>query len=234
MMKRTKESANDSITADKLLSMSVEELYGLIETTHENSYISVFACGDDVYELAEGVLWVGDSFILKYLNHTVTIFDVRGKRLLRQTKKDIESIQHNRVLDLNDEGERWEGDVLDGNPYGWGVLYDEDNQIVYEGFKLDYHYEGYGRTYYPDLHRVEYEGGWWDGDRWGKGTLYDRNGKVIYDGEWLDMDHWYTKLVVEHYYTFLGRLHTGVEELIVGDNIQLEEEMVHLDFHYVQ
>ena len=48
MMKRTKESTNDLITAGKLLSMSVEELYGLIETTHENSYISVFACGDDV------------------------------------------------------------------------------------------------------------------------------------------------------------------------------------------
>ena len=48
------------------------------------------------------------------------------------------------------------------------------------------------------------------------------------------MDHWSTKLVVEDYCDFLGYLHTGVEELIVGDNIQLEEEMVHLDFHYVQ
>lgn len=141
----------------------------------------------------------------------------RQRRILRVS-------QHNRVLDLNDEGERWEGDVLDGNSYGWGVLYDEDNQIVYEGFKLDYHYEGYGRTYYPDLQRVEYEGGWWGGDRWGKGTLYDRNGKVIYDGEWMNMDHWSTKLVVEDYCDFLGHLHTGVEELIVNDNVQLEEE----------
>lgn len=33
---------------------------------------------------------------------------------------------------------------------------------------------------------------------------------------------------------FLGHLHTGVEELIGNDNVQLEEEMVHLDFHYVQ
>lgn len=95
MMKRTKESTDDSITADKLLSMSVEELYGLIETTHENSYIAIGADGEDVYEQVEGVLWVGDSFILTYLHHAVTIFDVRGKRLLRQTKKDIESIQHN-------------------------------------------------------------------------------------------------------------------------------------------
>ena len=87
MMKRTKESANDSITADKLLSMSVEELYGLIETTHENSYVSVVAYGDDVYEQAEGVLWVGDSFILEYTYHTVTIFDVAWQTIATTDKE---------------------------------------------------------------------------------------------------------------------------------------------------
>ena len=233
-MKRNKESTDDSITADKLLSMSVDELYGLIELVDKNSYICVVTWEDDPHQQVEGILWIGDSFVLEYSGQGVWVLDVRGKRLLRVTNNNIEKIEHNKILDLNDNGERWEGDVLDGKTYGWGVLYDADNQMLYEGFKLDSYFEGYGKMYYSDIHLVEYEGGMWNNERWGKGTLYDRNGKVVYDGEWLDTDHWYTKLVVDDYCDFLGRLHNGVEELIVKDDIQIEEEMVHLDFHYVQ
>ncbi|KAM7454178.1 hypothetical protein BLSTO_05068 [Blastocystis sp. subtype 1] len=37
---------------------------------------------------------------------------------------NVSGIEHKQVLDLNDDGERWEGDVLNNQPYGWGVLYD--------------------------------------------------------------------------------------------------------------
>ena len=40
-------------------------------------------------------------------------------------------IEHAQVLDLSDDGERWEGDVLNNQPYGWGVLYDSENRMVY-------------------------------------------------------------------------------------------------------
>ena len=34
----------------------------------------------------------------------------------------MSGIEHAQVLDLNDDGERWEGDVLHNQPYGWGML----------------------------------------------------------------------------------------------------------------
>ena len=54
---------------------------------------------------------------------------VEGKKVLR-----VNGIEQARVLDLSDEGERWEGDVLDNQPFGWGVLYDADGEKMYKGF----------------------------------------------------------------------------------------------------
>ena len=52
------------------------------------------------------------------------------------------------VLNLSDDGERWEGDVLDNQPYGWGVLYDSENRMVYEGFRIGKVNVCYGTQYY--------------------------------------------------------------------------------------
>ena len=61
--------------------------------------------------------------------------DVKSHQLLRVNEEEVSGIQHNQVLDLNDDGERWEGDVLRDQPYGWGVLYDSENRRSYEGGK---------------------------------------------------------------------------------------------------
>ena len=45
-------------------------------------------------------------------------------------------IKRNQALSLSEEGDRWEGDVLDDKPYGWGVLYDQNTHMVYEGFRI--------------------------------------------------------------------------------------------------
>ena len=42
--------------------------------------------------------------------------------------------QENMILDLDREGTRWEGGVLDHTPNGWGRLYNKDDWLVYEGF----------------------------------------------------------------------------------------------------
>ena len=41
-------------------------------------------------------------------------------------------MEHGHVLDLNNDGERWEGDVLRNEPYGWGILYDKENYVRFE------------------------------------------------------------------------------------------------------
>ena len=75
-------------------------------------------------------------------------------QLLKVNGEDVNGIEHNRVLDLSDDGERWEGDVLDNQPYGWGVLYDSENRMVYEGFRIGEVNVCYGRSYYLMLE-------WW-------------------------------------------------------------------------
>ena len=98
----------------------------------------------------------------------------------------LEQIKHNQTLSLSEEGDRWEGDVLDDKPYGWGVLYDKDNHMVYEGFRIGDSNTLYGRQYYADTPRIEYEGELFKGRRWGRGAHYDRDGGVLYDGEWIN------------------------------------------------
>ena len=50
--------------------------------------------------------------------------------------KEIENTEIKRgdILDLSENGERWEGDSLNGNPHGYGCIYNTDNQLIYKGF----------------------------------------------------------------------------------------------------
>ena len=40
-----------------------------------------------------------------------------------------------RIVDLSPNGNRWEGSTLDGHPFGWGMYYDENGDLQYEGFR---------------------------------------------------------------------------------------------------
>ena len=90
------------------------------------------------------------------------------------------------VLNLSDDGERWEGDVLGNQPFGWGVLYDSEGEKAYEGFRVGEVNVCYGTRYYSDIGVMEYEGEWCDGKRWGKGTQYNRHGNWVYRGDWVN------------------------------------------------
>ena len=156
--------------------------------------------------------------------------DVKRKELLRVNGEEVKGVEHAQVLDLSDDGERWEGDVLHNEPYGWGVLYDSENRMVYEGFRIGEVNVCYGRSYYPDVGVIEYEGGICEGKRWGRGTQYDRTGVVIYEGGWLNNTH-DNKIVLfnEDNYRSVP-YHTMVEELIVGDDCCHGEEWRIIDF----
>ena len=88
------------------------------------------------------------------------------------------------ILDINGFGERWEGSTSRNGPFGWGKRFDEDGELVYEGFTVFGKYSLYGTLYYSDIHSISYEGTWCDGLRCGKGESYDRNGSLLYKGEW--------------------------------------------------
>ncbi len=88
------------------------------------------------------------------------------------------------ILDINGFGERWEGPTLRNCPFGWGKRFDEEGELVYEGFSVFGKYSLYGTEYDPGSHVVLYEGTWCDGLRCGKGRQFDRNGSLLCKGEW--------------------------------------------------
>ena len=178
-------------------------------------------------QIVNGVSRVDDGVIVEYDSRgRIVRVDVDKKELLEVEGMDLSEMKRNEIVDLSVEGDRWEGDVLDGNPCGWGVLFDKNNERVYEGFRIDGKSVCYGRTYYSDISRVEYEGEWCDGMRWGRGVQFDRNGIVVYDGEWLN-DAPLEKRVEVTSATVL--LHNHIEALSVIDGCCNGRDLTELD-----
>ena len=172
-------------------------------------------CKDGTFQMIEGIGEITDSIVLEVREKKEVLVNVEKKQLLNVYKKEMSEVEHNRVLDLSDEGDRWEGDVLCNKPFGWGVLYDKDNNVMYEGFRIENVNVCYGIQYYADIHKIEYEGEWCGGNRWGKGVHYDRNGNVTYSGEWINNNPLETKVIWNEENLLL---HSHIEELILPDN----------------
>ena len=162
-----------------------------------------------------GLVRITHSVVMELFPRKVIEVDVPSKRVLRVNGWKVNGIEHNQVLDLSDDGERWEGDVLNNQPYGWGVYYDSENRMVYEGFRIGEVNVCFGTRYYSDIGVIEYKGEICEGKRWGRGIQYDRNGKTVYDGEWMDDEQLSKRVVLNEENQFL---HNHIEELIVENN----------------
>ena len=98
-------------------------------------------------------------------------------------RKEISSRTDN-CIDLDVNGRRWEGNVFNHNPCGYGILFDEEGRKEYEGFMVNGLKSGFGTEYYSDINQVKYNGCYCNDKRFGSGVLYDRNGCIDYDGLW--------------------------------------------------
>ena len=184
----------------------------IVKTDGKDAYLMM--CKNDMCWY-EGLVEKSHSVVMEMRLNGVTEVDIASHKLIRVNGEEVKAIQHNVVLDLNDEGERWEGDVLNNQPYGWGVLYDSENRRVYEGFRIRGVNVCYGTRYYSDIQRVEYEGGWCEGMRWGRGTHYDRNGNIVFAGEWMNNEPLSKRVVVNEENQLL---HSHIQELIMSNN----------------
>ena len=155
------------------------------------------------------------SVVLEMNAERIVIGNIQSHQLLRVNDEDVSGIEHNQVLDMKEKGERWEGDVLNDQPYGWGVLYDSENRKMYEGFRVGEVNVCYGRSYFPETQKVEYEGELCEGKRMGTGVLYDRNEEVIHEGEWVNNRPLLTRVEMTDKNPVL---HNRVQELIVKDH----------------
>ena len=186
----------------------------------KDAYVALYR-HDGLCWYNEGVIERTHSIVEEVCLNGVIEVDIASHTLLRVNGEEVSEIEHNRVLDLNDEGERWEGDVLNNEPYGWGVLYDSENRRVYEGFRIDDANVCYGRSFYPENQKVEYEGGICGGMRWGRGTQSDRNGNTVFEGEWMNNEQLSKRVVLNEENQ---PLHNHIEELIVSNGCCNKEE----------
>ena len=90
------------------------------------------------------------------------------------------------VLDLSDEGERWEGEVRNLLPNGQGQFFNRDNVCVYEGAMVNGRANGLGTGFYPDLGVKAYFGHWKNNLRHGLGREFNRRGELVRSGLWLN------------------------------------------------
>lgn len=152
-----------------------------------------------------GFLWR----IERLLSSFVSVIGLADRK---RGKLNLNQIEHNQIVDLNDEGDRWEGDVLDGQPFGFGTLFNADNVVVYAGFYALSQYVCYGTLYYG-IGAINYEGEFYNGKRYGAGILYDRRGDMCYDGVWIDDAPPIASVAIDS----VLRLHNHVEEVTVSN-----------------
>ena len=158
-----------------------------------------------------------EECIIRIISEKYTLqVDVKNKRFLHVSDCSLDGVKHNAILDLNVDGDRWEGDVLDSKPFGWGIAYDKNGNKSYEGFRLAGVNACFGCEYYSDLDRIAYEGTWFEGKRWGRGTQFDRNGDMVYEGYWMDDAPVKDRVEVT---SDDSLFHNRAKHLIVGNNV---------------
>ena len=197
-----------------------------MKTYREHAYFTLFN-SDGLCWYHEGIVEKPSSVLVELSMSRVIEVNIDSRELLRVNGEDVNGVEHNEVLDLSDDGERWEGDVLNNEPCGWGVLYDSENRMVYEGFRIGDVNVCYGTRYYSDIGVIEYEGMIYEGKRWGRGIHYNRKGKVMSKGEWVNNEQLNKQVVLSEENQLL---HNHVEELIVNDRSCNGREWTDFDF----
>ena len=131
----------------------------------------------------------------------------------------LDGLMRNDIINLEENGERWKGDSLNGSPFGYGSVYNSENHLIYQGFM----YEGmkvcYGSVFDENNDFIEYVGDFYKGMRCGYGILYNKMKEITYEGEWYN-DH---PLEQDRRIELNEELneeviHFGIEELKIGND----------------
>ena len=153
-------------------------------------------------------------------------WDIEEKKMTMKEKNidsvnwneiDLDGLQYEETIDLSDQGDRWEGCSLNGDPFGYGCIYNSENQLVYKGFMYEGQKVCYGFEFYGDFGIVKYEGSFYKDMRYGYGKLYNKLNKLVYEGEWLNNEpikerNMSVNIIKDK------NIHVGIKELTIGTN----------------
>lgn len=156
----------------------------------------------------------------------IMISSMKQKNETEWKEEYISSNINKTVIDLNENGIRWEGDSFNGKCIGYGSIYDESNVIIYTGFVYDKYKVGYGITFYKDTEKIEYCGNFFLGKRHGYGKLYDKKETLIYEGEWCnDKPVTVSSCIIEDRNDF-EQIHFAMEEIMIASGCKYQSDSI--------
>ena len=68
---------------------------------------------------------------------------------------DASDIELNCVIDISNDGMRWEGSFLKNSPFGFICIMNESNEVIYQGVMIGDKKECYGIDFYPGLDKIQ-------------------------------------------------------------------------------
>ena len=151
------------------------------------------------------------------------------------TETDLSELCKHDIIDLSENGERWEGDSLKGQPFGYGCIYDENNQLIYSGFIFEGMKVCYGKNFYGDCGFEEYIGCFYKNMRHGYGKLSDKKKEVIYEGEWVYNQPLELSTICINEMIKEDSIHYKTRELLIEDECRCDLTRVILKgFHHLE
>ena len=122
------------------------------------------------------------------------------------------------IIDLDSTGTRWEGQFLNGKPFGYGTLFNSSDRLNYAGFIINGQKNLFGIDYYEDVELRDYEGHYVNGQRYGMGTFYDRNEEVFFNGPVMGKPILNLEVTIPDHSMDITGLNTSVSSIVVKDH----------------
>ena len=154
-------------------------------------------------------IWLNDNEEIEegYLLSREKVLRMKGKDKIETSYSTIDKY----------DGIRFEGSVVNENPFGFGCLFDENGVVIYEGMVINWKRMGFGKST-DGNGKLEYVGTWCDDKQFGKGILYDSEGNTVYKGNWCD-----GHIVEDEYEGDGSDLNIKVKRLKLSDSCILED-----------
>ena len=165
----------------------------------------------------------GNPIFLKNSNKVIGIHKSRLKNqknfgnlispVIDLIKEDIRKKRNNGKYTngkyIYDDGKYYIGEFQNNTPNGYGIKYNKNGNILYEGSFINGKFEGNGKYIRED--GTIYIGQWKNGLCNGKGTMYYPNGNIKYEGDWVDNKYeGYGKQIWKNGEYYIGQFKNGL------------------------
>ena len=152
----------------------------------------------------------------------------RGIDSIEWEEMSLLELERGVVMEMDSDGQKWEGDCLNGHPFGFGSIITFDNVILYNGFIFEGKKVCYGSVSYEDTNTIEYQGGFYQDMRHGYGKWYSKTNELLYEGDWLnDNPIRISKTRIEDNH-FKNDMHNNLEEIIIEEDHETDMKNLQL------